>query len=50
MSIESRDYVFEDASNNVRQVVKMNLERFIKQMREVADRESNGKRQGSTRM
>ena len=48
MSFESGEYVFEDGSNNVRQVVKINLERFIKQMREVASQVPNEKRQRST--
>jgi hypothetical protein len=48
MSVQSREYVFENGTNNLRQVVKINLERFVQQLKEVDAQVCNGKRQRST--
>ncbi|CAF4011298.1 unnamed protein product [Rotaria magnacalcarata] len=48
MGVESREYVFENGTNNLRKVVKINLERFVQQMKEVAGQVCDGKRQRST--
>ncbi|CAF1144058.1 unnamed protein product [Rotaria sp. Silwood1] len=48
MSFESREYVFENGTNNLRKAVKINLERFVQQMKEVAGQVCDGKRPRST--
>ena len=54
MSVESREHVFEDGTNNLkgerggRKAMKINLELFVQQMKEIASQVSNGKRQRST--
>ena len=48
MSVESREYVFEDGTNKLRKAVKINLERFVQQMKEISSQVSNGKHPRST--
>ncbi|CAF4769709.1 unnamed protein product, partial [Rotaria sp. Silwood2] len=48
MSVESREYVFGNGTKNLRKAVKINLERFVQQMKEVAGQVCDGKRQLST--
>jgi hypothetical protein len=44
MSIDSREYVFEDGTNNFRVPVKYTLQRFVQQMKEIDHQASGGKR------
>ena len=48
MSVESREYVFENGTSNLCKAMKINLGRFVQQMKMVAGQICDGKRPQST--
>ncbi|CAF2124045.1 unnamed protein product [Rotaria magnacalcarata] len=48
MTVESQKYAFEDGTNNRHKSVKINLGRFVRQMKEVAGKTRDEKCQRST--